>query len=126
MEMPIVLFTHTQDTSNMITNFSFHFSGDKDIPVPVCALQRCWQGDDDTIAANYLSKVGVNSYDLQWESLKPFQDSDIYITGDTFSACTKTGILVGWSEGVLLHSERILASYFGVDPYMDGLELLQE
>ena len=118
--MPIVLFTYTQDTTNVKTSFSFHFSGNKDIPVPVCALQRCWQGDDDTIAANYLSKVSVSSYALQWEGLKPFHDSDVYITGDTFSACTKAGILVGWSEGVLLHSERILTSYLGRIPAWMG------
>lgn len=93
------------------------------IPPPVCAVQKLWLGHEDTMAANYQSRVGEDSYLLQWDALKPFPDADIFITGDTFTACSKTAAFVGWSEGVLLNSERIVANFFGVEPYLDGLEL---
>ena len=95
----------------------------RDMPSPVCALQRLWLGYDDMMVGNYQSRIGEDSYLLQWDALKPFPDSDVFITGDTFVACNKTSAFIGWSEGVLLNSERIVANYFSAEPYMEGLEL---
>ena len=75
------------------------------------------------IVGNYQSRIGEDSYLLQWDALKPFPDSDVFITGDTFVACNKTSAFIGWSEGVLLNSERIVTNYFSAEPYMEGLEL---
>lgn len=83
----------------------------------MCAAAKLW---DD---ANYQSRIGVDSNKLQWEILKPMDDQDIYITGDTCPAFTLNGGLIGWTEGVLLTAERILHKYFCLEPYVDGIPL---
>ena len=77
-------------------------------------------------AANYQSRIGVDSYQLQFQGLKPFKNADVYITGDTFTAYSKNFSFIGWSEGVLLNSERILFKYFGLEPAVKDVALLNE
>lgn len=93
----------------------------KELPTPVCSVAKLWL--DSPIAANYQSRVGVDSYQLQWKGLKPFDDAEVFIAGDTFTAATTDTIFIGWSEGVLLTSERILARHLDIEPYISGLSL---
>lgn len=96
----------------------------KDMPPPLCAVAKLWL--TDSTPANYQSRIGVNSYQLQFEGLKPFPDANIYITGDTFSACTKQHSFLSWSEGVLLNSERILVGHFGLSPLVPDVPIHNE
>lgn len=86
----------------------------------MCALKVFW-GTDDVAGISYYPKIGVESNQLHWESLKPFDDLDIFITGDTFPAWDQRGAYVGFSESTLLTSERILVNHFGLEPLQDGL-----
>ena len=72
---------------------------------------------------SYYPKLGVDSNQLHWDSLKPFEDADMFITGDTFTAWEKKGCHIGFSEGALLTSERILVKYFGLKPFVEGIDL---
>ena len=96
-----------------------YFSAIDSIPQPVCALVKLWRSDP--IAANYETKVGEDPRVLEWRGLKPFPDADVYMTGDTFAACFDTGASLGWSEGALLNSERLVTSYFNAEPYKGAL-----
>lgn len=96
----------------------------KEIPTPVCAVTKLWLGAP--ISANYEAKVGVRADLLQWRGLKPFPNAEIYVTGDTFTSCFDTGSSLGWSEGAMLNSERVVTQYFGVSPFVQGLPLAEE
>lgn len=109
--------------NSALLNSRFLLLPDKrDMPMPVCAVAKMWLAKD-TMAAHYEAGIGEDSYQLQWAGLKPFPDADVFMTGDTFNACTPAGTYIGWSEGVLLNSERIVTNYFNVVPYTTGLEL---
>lgn len=95
------------------------------IPRPVCAATKIWNSDPID-AGNFQSVVGVDANELQWKTLKPFEDLPMYITGDTFTAVSKVGSYIGWSEGALLNSERILVNHFGLKPIRHGLSLCNE
>ncbi|KAF6041500.1 hypothetical protein EB796_000179 [Bugula neritina] len=93
---------------------------------PVCAITKIWMSDP-IAAANYQSRVGVNTYELQWKALKPFPDAPIYIAGDSFVPSIKSvGAFIGWSEGSLLNSERILVNHFGLAPYSTDVPMTNE
>ena len=93
--------------------------------MPVGAAARVW-ATDPIVASAYPPKVGVDPYKLQWEALKPFADAHIYIAGDTFGACTLDNHYIGWSEGTLLNSERLLTNYFGLTPYVPHIPMKPE
>lgn len=92
------------------------------IPKPVCAASKIWNSDPID-AGNFQTGVGVDANELQWKALKPFDDLPLYITGDTFTAVSKVGAFIGWSEGALLNSERILVNHYGLKPISSGLSL---
>ena len=101
----------------------FIFKGCPDLEdQPVCAAKYFW-GVNETAGILSYPKIGVDSNQLHWDSLKPFDDAEIFITGDTFAAWETKGCHIGFSEGALLTSERILCKYFGLKPLIDGLEL---
>lgn len=97
----------------------------EELPSPVCALTRMWIAKD-SIAAHYESGIGEDPYQLQWDVIKPFPDADIFVTGDTFTACKEDGPYIGWSEGVLLNTERILAKHFDVSSYIPDREMVNQ
>ena len=89
---------------------------------PVCAVKMVW-GSDRSIHNGIAChpKVGVDGNELHWKSLKPFDDINLFITGDVFTAWDRTGAYQSFSETSLLTSERILFNYFGLQPLIDGL-----
>ena len=89
---------------------------------PVCAAKMIW-GADGSIhnGMSHYPKIGVDSNELHWKSLKPFDDINLFITGDVFLAWDRTGVYLGFSETSLLTSERILVNYFGLQPIIGGL-----
>ncbi|XP_067940887.1 achacin-like [Watersipora subatra] len=90
------------------------------VPAPVCAVAGDWSsGLID--CAHTRTKVGVDTYKLQWEALQPFRDTPLFIAGDVFPVCTKTAMYSGWSEAALLSSERILTSHFELTPYVPSI-----
>ena len=93
-----------------------------DIPDPVCACCRLWS-EDPISAAVYEVRVGVNQQQMYWSSMKPFDNVDVFITGDTFVSYSGQVALGGWSEGCLLTSERMLYQYFNLTPFVDDLPL---
>ncbi|XP_067929600.1 achacin-like [Watersipora subatra] len=87
---------------------------------PVCAARMFW-GTDTQGATSYYPKCGVDSNQLHWDSLKPFEDADMYITGDLFPAWDEKGVNLGFTEMPLLTAERILTNHFGLEPFVDGI-----
>ena len=89
---------------------------------PVCAAKMVW-GSDGSIHNGIAcqTKVGVDGNELHWKSLKPFDDINLFITGDVFVAWDKAGAYQSFSETSLLTSERILFNYFGLQPIIDEL-----
>jgi len=96
----------------------------KSVPAPVGASIKIW--DSKRVSGGSLSQIGVDSYQLQFKTLKPFPEAEIYITGDVFFASTKDGAFYGWSEGSLITSERILVSHFGLLPFCTEVNLNNE
>jgi len=94
------------------------------MPPIKAAICKVWSANQ--IPANTQARVGTDANRLQWQGIKPFPDADVYITGDTFNPVTKRGAFIGWSEGALLNSERVLVNYFGLPPLFDGLSLCDE
>lgn len=97
---------------------------EEDIGEPICAARMFWgtstaSDTRPTAGVSYFPAAGVDSNQLHWQSLKPFDDADIYITGDTFSAWSEDGAFSGFSEGALLASERILVNQFGLTPIVE-------
>jgi len=100
-------------------------TGLKNIPAPVAASIKIW--DSKPVSGVSFSQIGVDSYQLQFKTLKPFPEAEIYITGDAFFASTKDGgAFYGWSEGSLITSERILVGHFGLMPYCAEVNLCNE
>ena len=96
-----------------------------DIPDPVCACCRLWSEDPIT-AATYEVRVGDDQRQLYWSSMKPFNDANVYIVGDTFNAYVGQVSFNGWSENCLLTSERMLFRYFNLTPLVEDLPLEPE
>ncbi|XP_067930194.1 probable flavin-containing monoamine oxidase B [Watersipora subatra] len=87
---------------------------------PVCAARMFW-GTKTYAGSTSHPRCGVDSNALHWESLKPFDDSDMFITSDVFAAWDKNGANVGFADISLLTTERILANHFGLEPIIPGL-----
>ena len=100
----------------------------KSVPKPVSGATKTWGSSTDMerIFAEHPVNVGVDFNQLQWEGMKPFGDLDVYITGDTFSACNRSVSLLGWSESGLLTTERVLGKYFGLETWLSGIALENE
>ncbi|KAF6037629.1 hypothetical protein EB796_004064 [Bugula neritina] len=97
----------------------------KNIPNPVSAAVKIW--DQSSISAGSISQIGVDAYQLQFKTLKPFPEAHIYIAGDVFFSSTKTdGSFYGWSESSLISSERILVNHFGLQKFCTSVNLENE
>ena len=89
------------------------------IPNPVCCAITNWS-NDSIGHCWFMPKTGVDYNKLYWKSLRPFgEDEEVYLVGDIFPATVPNSSYRAFSEGALLTSERLLYTYFKLDPYVD-------
>ena len=89
-----------------------------EIPHPVCCAITNWSRDSIGHCW-FMPKAGVDYNRLYWKSLRPFgEDEEVYLIGDAFPAPTQNGCYIAFSESALLTSERMLHTYFELDPYI--------
>lgn len=100
--------------------FFYSLGCDEPPEKPICAVRKYW-GVDGVQGYTQHPKPGSDSNKLHWESVKPFSDADIYMASDCFPPSDRTMSFMGFAEGPLLTSERILVNHFGLNPVRGDL-----